>query len=317
MTTSQKYLKQIKTNVCGVKVFMGSSTGNMLVDNKDTLNALFSECELLIATHCEDETTIKANLTKYTAEYGENIPISAHPIIRSAEACYISSSMAVELATKHNTKLHILHISTAREIELFSNKPLCEKRITSEACIHHMWFTAEDYAVKGNFIKWNPAVKQVSDREAIIQALKDGRIDVIATDHAPHTLEEKSLSYGKAPSGGPLVQHALLALIDLVKKGKFTIEQIVQKSSHNVADLFQIHKRGYIREGYYADLVLIDLNGETTVTKENILYQCKWSPFEGHRFGSHIDLTLVNGTIVYDNGNFNESSRGMRMLFDR
>jgi dihydroorotase len=313
----QEVLKTDKSNVCGVKVFMGSSTGNMLVDNKETLNALFSECELLIATHCEDEATVRANLSKYTAEYGENIPIHLHPVIRSVEACYKSSSMAVELATKHNTKLHILHISTARETELFSTQPLSEKRITAEACIHHMWFTQEDYATKGNFIKWNPAVKSAEDRTAIIHAVNEGRIDVIATDHAPHTLEEKKQLYSKAPSGGPLVQHALPALIDMVKKGDFTLEQIVQKTAHNVADLFQIHQRGYIREGYYADLVLIDLNETSLVTQENILYQCKWSPFEGHQFSSRIDLTMVNGIVVYENGNFNESSKGMRLLFNR
>jgi dihydroorotase len=310
-------LKTDKSKVCGVKVFMGSSTGNMLVDNKETLNALFSECELLIATHCEDETTVRTNLAKYTAEYGENIPVHLHPVIRSVEACYKSSSMAVELATKHNTKLHILHISTARETELFSTKPLIEKRITAEACIHHMWFNEEDYLTKGNFIKWNPAVKKESDRVTIIKAVNEGRIDVIATDHAPHTLEEKSSVYGKAPSGGPLVQHALLALIDLVKKGEFTLEQIVQKSAHNVAQLFQIHKRGYIKEGYYADLVLVDLNDETLVTKESLLYKCQWSPFEGHKFGSRIVTTLVNGNIVYDKGVLNEQSKGMRLMFER
>jgi dihydroorotase len=313
----KEVLKTNKSNVCGVKVFMGSSTGNMLVDNKDTLNALFSECELLIATHCEDETTIKTNLAHYIAQYGEEIPVHLHPIIRSAEACYKSSSMAVELASKHNTKLHILHISTTKETELFSTQPLRDKRITAEACIHHMWFTDKDYATKGNFIKWNPAVKQASDREAIIKAVNEGRIDVIATDHAPHTIDEKSQSYTKAPSGGPLVQHALIALLDLVKKGDFTLEQVVKKTAHNVADLFQVHKRGYVREGYYADLVLIDLNKATTVSKNNIYYQCKWSPFEGHQFSSSVETTLVNGNIVYENGNFNETSKGMRLIFDR
>lgn len=311
-------LKTDKKNVCGVKVFMGSSTGNMLVDNPTTLKALFSECEMLIATHCEDEATVKANLKHYTELLGEDIPVKYHPIIRNEEACYRSSSMAVELATKFNTKLHILHISTEKEVALFENtKPLTQKRITAEACIHHMWFSDEDYESKGNFIKWNPAVKKSSDRSAIINAVNQNRIDVIATDHAPHTLEEKSLSYMKAPSGGPLVQHALLALLDLVKQGKFTLEQIVQKSAHNVAELFQIEKRGFIREGYFADLVLVDLNTPSTVTKESILYQCGWSPFINHTFSSTIQYTLINGTIVYSKGEINETNRGMRLTFNR
>jgi dihydroorotase len=311
-------LKTDKKNVCGVKVFMGSSTGNMLVDNPDTLKALFSECELLIATHCEDEATIKANLKKYSDLLGDDIPVKYHPIIRNTEACYRSSSMAVELATKHNTKLHILHISSEKEVALFDNtKPLSQKRITAEACIHHMWFSDEDYDSKGNFIKWNPAVKSASDRSAIIDGVNQNRIDVIATDHAPHTLEEKSLSYLKAPSGGPLVQHALLALFDLVKQGKFTLEQIAQKSAHNVAELFEIDKRGFIREGYFADLVLVDLSTPSTVTKESILYQCGWSPFINHTFSSTIKSTIVSGNLVYDNGVFDESKRGMRLTFNR
>lgn len=311
----------LKTNpkdVCGVKVFMGSSTGNMLVDNRKTLDGLFAECELLIATHCEDEETIQKNLAFYKEKYNNNIPISAHPIIRNTEACYKSSSMAVELAAKHNAKLHILHISTAKELELFDNsKPLSEKRITAEGCVHHAWFSDADYDEKGTFIKWNPAVKTASDREAIIEAINNNTIDVLATDHAPHTLEEKNNSYLKAPSGGPLVQHALPAWLELVKKGKFTLEHIVQKTSHDVATLFEISNRGYIREGYYADLVLVDFDNDWTVNKDNILYKCGWSPFEGVQFTSKVEKTFVNGNLVYDNGNVIEGTTGKRLLFER
>lgn len=311
----------LKTNpkdVCGVKVFMGSSTGNMLVDNRKTLDGLFAECELLIATHCEDEETIQKNLAFYKEKYNNNIPISAHPIIRNTEACYKSSSMAVELAAKHNAKLHILHISTAKELELFNNsKPLSEKRITAEGCVHHAWFSDADYDEKGTFIKWNPAVKTARDREAIIEAINNNTIDVLATDHAPHTLEEKNNSYLKAPSGGPLVQHALPAWLELVKKGKFTLEHIVQKTSHDVATLFEISNRGYIREGYYADLVLVDFDNDWTVNKDNILYKCGWSPFEGVQFTSKVEKTFVNGNLVYDNGNVIEGTTGKRLLFER
>lgn len=311
----------LKTNpkeVCGVKVFMGSSTGNMLVDNRKTLDGLFAECELLIATHCEDEETVQKNLAFYKEKYNNNIPISAHPIIRNTEACYKSSSMAVELAAKHNAKLHILHISTAKELELFDNsKPLSEKRITAEGCVHHAWFSDADYDEKGTFIKWNPAVKTANDRESIIEAINNNTIDVLATDHAPHTLEEKNNSYLKAPSGGPLVQHALPAWLELVKKGKFTLEHIVQKTSHDVATLFEISNRGYIREGYYADLVLVDFDNDWTVNKDNILYKCGWSPFEGVQFTSKVEKTFVNGNLVYDNGNVIEGTTGKRLLFER
>jgi len=311
----------LKTNprtVCGVKVFMGSSTGNMLVDERDTLEAIFKESPTLVATHCEDETTIRANTQRYKEKYGEDVPIEMHPIIRSAEACYKSSSMAIELATKYNSRLHILHISTARETELFRNDiPLSEKRITSEACIHHMWFTDEDYKKKGSFIKWNPAVKSAADRDEIRRAVNDNRIDVIATDHAPHTLEEKRNKYFKAPSGGPLVQHALLALLDMYKQGVFTLEKIVEKTSHRVADLFDIDKRGYIREGYSADLVLVDLNGQTEVKKQGLLYKCGWSPFEGHTFESSVVHTFVNGVLAYSDGKVNNTVRGERLSFNR
>ncbi len=310
-------LKTDKTNVCGIKVFMGSSTGNMLVDNQTTLEGLFKECEMLIASHCEDEQTVKSNLAKYKAKYGDDIPMKYHPIIRSEEACYKSSSMAVELAAKNNTRLHILHISTAKETSLFEKKPLAEKKITAEACIHHLWFNDTYYDTKGSRIKWNPAVKKESDRLAIINAVKEGRIDVLATDHAPHTTEEKNGLYTQAPSGGPLVQHALVALLEMVDRGEFTLEEVVQKSAHNVADMFQIDRRGYIREGYYADIVIIAENEEWEVTKDNILYKCGWSPFEGHRFTHKVTQTFVNGNLVYDNGTFDENSKGKRMLFNR
>lgn len=311
----------LKTNprdVCGIKVFMGSSTGNMLVDNEKALEAIFSQAPTLIATHCEDEATIQANLAAYKAKYGDEVSIEMHPLIRSEEACYLSSSKAVELAKKNNTRLHILHISTAKEIALFRNDiPLEEKRITAEACIHHLWFSDADYKTKGNFIKWNPAVKTANDRDAILKAVLDGHIDVIATDHAPHTFEEKSQPYLQAPSGGPLVQHALQALLDMVKEGKLTLEQLVQKSAHNTARLFQIEQRGFIREGYWADLVLVDLNKPYTVTKDNILSKCGWSPFENHTFSSTIEHTFVSGNLAYSNGKILEVGSGHRLLFNR
>jgi len=314
----EEVLKTNPKNVCGIKVFMGSSTGNMLVDNRKTLDGLFSECELLIATHCEDEETIQKNLAFYKEKYNSNIPISAHPLIRNVEACYKSSSMAVELATKHNAKLHILHISTEKELSLFDNsKPLSEKRITAEGCVHHAWFSDRDYEEKGTFIKWNPAVKSESDRLAIIDAINNNTIDVLASDHAPHTLEEKNNPYLRAPSGGPLVQHALLAWLELVKQGKFTLEHIVQKTSHDVATLFEISKRGYLREGYFADLVLVDFDNDWEVTKDNIMYKCGWSPFEGTQFSTKVTKTFVNGTVVYDNGNIIEGRTGKRLLFER
>lgn len=311
-------LKTNPKNVCGIKVFMGSSTGNMLVDKRETLEALFSKCKLLIATHCEDEDIIKSNMAIYKERYGENVPMECHPLIRSEEACYKSSALAVELAKKHNTRLHILHISTAKELALFDNKtPLKQKRITAEACIHHLWFSDEDYKTKGAFIKWNPAVKTSIDRDAILQGVLENKIDVIATDHAPHTLEEKQQTYFKAPSGGPLVQHSLIAMLELHHQGKITLEKIAEKMAHAVADCFQIEKRGYIREGYFADLVLVDLKASWIVDESNILYKCGWSPFDGLTFHSKITHTFVNGNLVYDNGNFDERKKGQRLLFER
>jgi dihydroorotase len=273
---------------------------------------------MLIATHCEDEATIRANMEKFNMEYGENIPIACHPLIRSEEACYKSSSLAVELAKKYNTRLHILHISTAKELELFDSKtPLKEKRITAEACVHHLWFSEEDYATKGNFIKWNPAVKTKKDRDAILRGVLDNKIDVICTDHAPHTLEEKNQSYFKAPSGGPLIQHSLVAMLEFVHQKKMTVEKVAEKMSHALSDCFQIEKRGYIREGYFADLTLVDLNAAWTVDKSNILAKCGWSPFEGTTFHSKVTHTFVNGHLVYEDGKFDEIKRGQRLLFNR
>lgn len=312
----EEVLKTDAETVCGVKVFMGSSTGNMLVDNAETLEKLFSSYKGLIASHCEDEQTIKNNEQKARDEYGEEVPMRMHPVIRSVEACYLSSSKAVELAKKTGARLHILHLSTEKELSLFRNDiPLKEKKITAEACIHHLWFEDSSYESKGSLIKWNPAVKSKNDRDAILRAVNNGTIDIIATDHAPHTLEEKENSYFKAPSGGPLVQHALLALFDLWKQEKITLEKIVEKTSHNVSDLFSIKNRGYLREGFYADLVLIDPNQKMEVTPDSILYKCKWSPFEGHTFGSTIKYTFVNGNLVYDNGTINEKVRGKRLSF--
>ena len=311
-------LKTDKTTVCGIKVFMGSSTGNMLVDDRKTLEAIFSRVDMLIATHCEDEATIMANTAIYRARYGDEVPFSCHPEIRSREACLLSSSLAVDLARKHNTKLHILHISTEDELALFNNSiPLKDKRITAEACIHHLWFDADDYANKQAWIKWNPAVKQKSDREAILAAVIDNRIDVMATDHAPHTMEEKQNTYFKAPSGGPLVQHSLVAAFELYKSGKLGLEKVVEKMSHNPAILFNINDRGFIREGYFADLVLVDPNHSWEVNKSNILYKCNWSPFEGQWFSSLVTHTIVSGHLVYNRGVFDESRKGMRLLFER
>jgi dihydroorotase len=304
--------------VCGVKIFMGSSTGNMVVDNSTSLENIFKEVKLLIATHCEDDPMVKQNQQRFIEMYGDDLDIKSHHLIRSEEACYKSSSFAVDLAKKYNTRLHILHISTAKELSLFDNKiPSKDKRITAEACIHHLWFSNEDYATKGNFIKWNPAIKTPADRDAILQAVIDNRIDVIATDHAPHTFEEKSKSYLEAPSGGPLVQHSLVALLEMYHQNKITLEKIVEKTSHTVADLFQIEKRGYIREGYHADLVLVNLNNPWQVNKSNILYHCGWSPFEGNYFKSKVVKTFVNGHLAYDNGVFDESQKGMRLAFER
>lgn len=319
--SNDNYEEVMKTDiqhVCGVKIFMGSSTGNMLVDNTSTLEHLFANVPMLIATHCEDEATIRKNLEVYKEKYGEDIPMSAHPLIRNAEACYLSSSKAVDLAKKNNTRLHILHISTGIETELFRNDiPLEQKRITSEACIHHLWFSDADYEKKGAWIKWNPAVKTAADRDQIWQALLDNRIDVIATDHAPHTIEEKQQKYLQAPSGGPLVQHALLAMLDASANGKIPLVRVAEKMAHAVAICFQIKDRGFIREGYYADLVLADLNKKSTVTKESLLYHCGWSPFEGTTFSSTIEKTFVNGEIVYENGRLTGNKPGERLLFNR
>jgi len=296
-------------NVCGIKIFMGSSTGNMLVDNRETLRNIFGKCDLLIATHCEDEATVRGNEAKYKAQFGENLPIKYHPIIRDADACYKSSSMAVELAKELDARLHILHISTAKETELFRNDiPISEKRITAEACIHHLWFTDEDYDSKGTHIKWNPAVKSRVDRDAVLQAVLDDRIDIIATDHAPHTLEEKSNKYFSAPSGGPLVQHAMVGVLELVRQGNMSITKAVEKMSHSPAVLFDIPNRGFIKKGFQADFVLVNLNNPWTVTKSNILYKCGWSPFEGQEFAAQIKSTFVNGVKVYEDGQIIEPS---------
>ncbi|GGF35410.1 dihydroorotase [Echinicola rosea] len=311
-------LKADPSTICGIKVFQGSSTGNMLVDNQETLEGIFEKCEMLIATHSENDDIIKANLEKYKAEYGDDIPIKYHPKIRSAEACYDASKRVVDLARKYGTKLHILHISTAKEVMLFDNTlPLEEKRITAEACIHHMWFSEKDYDKKGTLIKWNPAVKTATDRDEILKGVLDDHIDVIATDHAPHTLKEKENPYTKAPSGGPLVQHSLVALLEMYHQGKITLEQIVQKACHNVAILFEIDKRGYIRPGYHADLVLVDLDDPWEVKKENILSKCGWSPFEGQVFQSKVTHTLVSGHIAYENEAFDEAQKGERLKFSR
>lgn len=312
----EEVLKADFSKVCGLKIFMGSSTGDMLVDHEDVLENFFSKVPALIATHCEYDPLVKTNQERIIAEYGENIPTYFHPIIRSEEACYKSSSLAVALAKKHNSRLHVLHISTAKELSLFSNNiPLKDKRITAEACIHHLWFNDNDYAVKGNFIKWNPAIKTAYDQQKIFEAVLNDTIDVIATDHAPHTLEEKNLPYLKAPSGGPLVQHSILAMLDFYHDKKISLEKIVQKMSHHVAELFRIENRGYIREGYFADLVLINLNKPTKVTKESLFYKCAWSPFEGHTFKSRIEKTFVNGHLVYNNGKIDESQFGKRLTF--
>ncbi|MDN5205089.1 dihydroorotase [Fulvivirgaceae bacterium BMA10] len=314
----EEVLKTDGRKVCGIKAFMGSSTGNMLVDNEETLESLFSKVDLLIATHCEDETTIRNNTALFREKFGEDVPISCHPQIRSEEACYKSSSLAVSLAEKHGTRLHILHISTAKETSLFRNDlPLKDKKITSEACIHHLWFDDRDYDNKGTFIKWNPAVKSVNDRDAIFKAVLDNKIDVIATDHAPHTLEEKQNKYFQAPSGGPLIQHSLVAMLEFYHQGKISLERIVEKMAHNPAILFEIEQRGYIREGYFADLVLVDLNNPWAVNEQNILAKCGWSPFEGETFTSKVTHTFVSGHPVYQEGMFNETQKGERLLFDR
>jgi dihydroorotase len=311
-------LKTNPKNVAGIKIFLGSSTGNMLVDNEEVLERIFSSTPLLIAVHCEDEKTIKNNLEKFKAEYGEDIPVSAHHLIRSEEACYLSSSKAIVLAKKTGARLHIFHLSTAKEMDLLTNKiPLEQKKITAEVCIHHLWFTNADYETKGNFIKWNPAVKTENDRNALWEALLDDRIDVIATDHAPHTLEEKQQSYLKAPSGGPLVQHAVVAMFEAYLQGKISVEKIVQKMAHNPAILFKIEKRGFVKVGYYADLAIVNSGLPWTVKKDNIFAKCGWSPFEDFTFRSRITHTFVNGELVYHNFKVKDIRRGKRLLFDR
>jgi dihydroorotase len=313
----EEVLKTDAKNVCGVKVFMGSSTGNMLVDNEKTLADLFSKVPLLIATHCEDEATIRANLAAFQMRYGKEIPIEAHPQIRSIEACYLSSSLAVRLAKKHGSRLHVLHISTAKETSLFDNSiPLEKKLITAEACIHHLWFSDEDYATKGNWIKWNPAIKSANDRDEIWKAVLDNRIDVIASDHAPHTVSEKINKYASAPSGGPLVEHALLAMLEKTLEGKITIERVVEKMAHAPATLFRINNRGFLREGYAADVVIVDPNTKKTVSNETVLYQCSWSPFDGFIFSHSISQTFINGNLVFDQGQIIDVCPGKRLTFN-
>jgi len=310
-------LRTNSKNVAGIKLFLGSSTGNMLVDNPQALENIFSNTPMLIAVHCEDETTIKNNLAQYQKQYGDNIPMAAHPLIRSEEACYLSSSTAIALAKKTGARLHVFHLSTAKETHLFRNDiPLEQKKITAEVCIHHLWFSDQDYAEKGAFIKWNPAVKTTSDRTGLWKALLDDRIDVIATDHAPHTLQEKQQNYLNAPSGGPLVQHALNAMLQKVQEGMISLERVVEKMVHNPAKLFKIEERGFLREGYYADLVVVNLNKSYVVSKENILAHCGWSPFEGFKFTNEIVHTFVNGQHVYNQGRLNPS-QGKRLTFDR
>lgn len=317
-------LKTDPLNVCGLKVFMGASTGNMLVDDPKTLEGIFRDVKFLIAVHCEDEPTIRANMASFRVMYGEEVPVVAHPLIRSEEACYRSSSFAVQLAKKYNTRLHVLHLSTAHEMALFSNElPLKDKMITAEVCVHHLWFSDNDYLTLGNRIKWNPSIKSAHDRESLWKALLEDKIDVVATDHAPHTIQEKASSYFKAPSGGPLVQHSLTAMLDFYREGRISLEKIVEKMCHAPADCFQVDRRGYIREGYWADLAIIDPGQDWEVRPENILYKCGWSPFEEHTFHSKITHTFINGNLVYESepqrsGNhFNESFRGMRLKFNR
>jgi len=314
----EEVLKTDSKKVCGLKIFMGSSTGNLLVDDHKTLEAFFSKVPFLIATHCEDEPSIRAASAEFKKKYGEDMPVRYHPMIRNAEACYKSSSFAVDLAKKHGTKLHILHISTARETELFNNTiPLKDKKITAEACVHHLWFNESDYETLGMLIKWNPAIKTKVDQQAVFNALLENKIDVIATDHAPHTLEEKKNSYFSAPSGGPLIQHSVIALLEFYHRKQIDLPWLAQKMAHNPAILFQIEKRGFIREGYFADLALVDLTCPWKVEKGNILAKCGWSPFEGTTFQSKITHTIVSGHLTYENGHFHENIKGKRLLFNR
>ena len=314
----EEIIKTNSRNVCGVKVFMGASTGNMLVNDIDVLNEIFSKSKILVVVHCEDEEIIQKNIKFYKDKFGENIPVEKHPLIRSEEACYQSTALAFSLAKKHNTRLHVLHLSTAKELELFDKTiPLEKRKITSEVCVHHLWFNDGDYDKFGTKIKWNPAIKTKNDQEGLFEGILNNKIDIIATDHAPHTLDEKLNTYFKALSGGPLVQHSLLAMLDFYHEGKISLEKIVEKMCHAPAISFQITKRGFIREGYWADLTLVDLNASQKVNKTNILYKCGWSPFEGHTFKSKISHTFVNGNLVYDNGKFDETVKGQRILFDR
>jgi dihydroorotase len=312
-------IKKLDKYACsGIKLFLGSSTGNMLVDNEEVLERIFKNTELVISVHCEDEKTIRENTEKYRAIYGDNIPVEFHPLIRSEQACYLSSSRAIALAEKTGARLHVFHVSTGKETHLFRNDiPLEQKKITAEVCIHHLWFSDKDYAEKGMLIKWNPAIKTSSDRDQLWKALLDDRFDVVATDHAPHTLEEKSNPYMKAPSGGPLVQHALIAMLERCHEGKITAEKVVEKMCHNPAKLFQIEKRGFIREGYYADIAIVDMNAPWTVSQNNILYKCGWSPFDGTRFRAKVTHTFVNGHLAYDKGNFSSVRNAKRLTFNR
>jgi len=311
-------LKTDPSRVCGIKVFMGASTGNMLVDDPEILEQIFAKAPCLVATHCEDENTIRENTTILKERFGEDIPMDYHPLIRSDEACYRSSHLAVELAKKYGTRLHVLHLSTARELELFDNSiPLIKKKITAEVCVHHLWFHDGDYERLGTLIKWNPAIKSMDDRDELIKGLLDNRIDVVATDHAPHTIEEKENTYFKAPSGGPLVQHSLPAMLEMFRKGTISLEKVVEKMCHAPAVCFGVKNRGFIREGYAADLVLVDLNDPWKVEKDNILYKCGWSPFEGRQFHSRITHTFVNGHLSYKTGVFDEAIKGERLLFER
>ncbi len=315
---AEEVLKTNPKNVCGIKIFLGASTGNMLVDNLETLEKVFANAPTLVAVHCEDEPTIQANLTEFKDKYGEDIPMEAHPLIRSHEACFLSSSFAVNLAKKHGTRLHVLHLSTAQEMDLFHNDiPLKDKKITAEVCVHHLWFNDKDYQKKGSFIKWNPAIKTQKDADALLKALKEDRIDVIATDHAPHQFSEKQNTYLKAPSGAPMVQHSLVALLEMAKQGKITIDKVVEKMSHHPAQLFGIEKRGFIKEGYFADLVVVDPNKVWEVKKDNVLYKCGWSPLEGQVFNHQVISTFVNGHLVYKDGEFNETVKGKRLTFNR
>jgi len=314
----EEILKVDAKKVCGIKVFMGSSTGNMLVDKIEVLEEIFAKAPTLIATHCEDEATIQKNIAIYKEKYGEEIPIKYHPEIRSAEACYISSSFAVSLAKKHNSRLHVLHLTTAKEMELFDNTiPSKDKKITAEVCVHHLWFNSDMYDKKGTRIKWNPAVKTENDRKALIEAVLNNKLDVIATDHAPHTDEEKENTYFKAPSGGPMVQHSFVTMLELYHKGVISLEKIAEKMCHAPADIFHVKNRGYIRKGYKADFAIVDLNKTWKIEKNNILYKCRWSPLEGQQFHSQVTHTIINGNIVFDNGTIIEDFIGERLEFDR